>query len=231
MNRKRLVVSLRVAPLVMALLTLASGIWSPAAAASRPSELCVDLLKASSDGSVKFWVSGTGDSREMTLRVKNELTVALKICVEVGTRLKPKEGSVQAMVVTKEVKITLKAEAEDEVSLEVACLDITKDPPSRTNSSWTVGKPAKLVNFLDCVNRLLDEVKQQEPSHAGHIDAARQSLVQLSLWQARGATREDWIEFLVKYQSMSKEQATQQTDLLQPLLAEIVNQCGSLADL
>lgn len=212
-------------------LGVVAGTPRPTFAGPRPSELCVDLLKASADGSVKFWMSGTGNSGEMNLRVKNELSVSLKVCVEVGTKLTPSEGDVQAMVVTREAKLSIKAEAEEEVSLEVACLDISKDPPSEENTSWRVEKPAKLVDFLKCVDGLLDDMKQQEPSQADLIDKARPGIVQLSLWQARGASRAEWIEFEVKYQGMTQQQAAQMTDALQPFLKEIVKHCGSLASL
>jgi hypothetical protein len=176
-------------------------------------------------------MSGTGDSTEMNLRVKNELNVSLKVCVEVGTKLTPSGGGVQTMVVTRKAKLSIKAEAEEEVSLEVACLDISKDPPSQDDTSWTVEKPARLVEFLHCVNALLDEIKQQEPSQADLVEQARSGIVQLSLWQARGASRAEWIEFLVKYQGMTEQQAAERTDTLQPFLAEIVEHCGSLASL
>jgi len=48
------------------------------------------------------------------------------------------------------------------------------------------------------------------------------------LWKARGASRQDMIDFWVHYQGMSRAQAQQMVAALNPILQAITAQCGSL---
>jgi hypothetical protein len=166
----------------------------------------------------------------MKLRIRNNLTGTLELCVEVGTKLKPAEASVQQMVVVREVKITLKAKAEDEVTIEVNCLDISKDPPSESDVKWEIQDSAAARDFIACTNQILDTAMKAADSQQERdiFKALRPFLVQAALWQARGATRQKWIHFWVQYQGMSQERASQVADALTPLLSPIVQACGTL---
>ena len=195
-------------------------------------EQCVDLFSAASDHSVTFWVHGTGDSSHMKLRIRNNLTGQLELCVEVGTKLKPANASVQQMVVVEEVKITLRAKAEDEVTLEVNCLEISKDPPSESDVNRVIQDSAPIRAFLDCTNQILDSAMNEAGTQQEKdlFDALRPFFVQAALWQSRGATRQQWIHFWVQYQGMSQDQASQLADSLSPLLRQLVKACGTLGN-
>lgn len=195
-------------------------------------EQCVDLVSATSDHSVTIWLHGTGDSSHMKLRIRNNLTGKIELCVEVGTKLKPADASVQQMVVVEEVKITLRAKAEDEVTLQVNCLEISKDPPSESDVNWVIQDSAKTRDFIDCTNKILESAMSEANTQQEKdlVKALRPFFVQAALWHARGATRQQWIHFWVQYQGMSQNQASQIADSLGPLLRELVNACGTLGN-
>jgi hypothetical protein len=195
-------------------------------------EQCVDVVTATSNHSVTIWVHGTGDSSQMKLRLRNNLSAKLEICVEIGTELKPNEASVQKMVVVEEVKITLKAKAEDEITLEVNCLDISKDAPSTNNVNWVIQNSDIIAKFIRCTNGVLNATisslnTQQEKDM---IEGLRPFFIQAALWQARGATRQQWIDFWVHYQEVPPDKASQLADSLTPLLTQIVQTCGTLSN-
>lgn len=193
-----------------------------------PEPRSVELADASSQDGLSYELSGTGDSGNMKLRVTNRSNRIWLVHVEEGLKLEPAEGGVQNMVVTKELHVTMHPHDHQELDLEVACLDISKAPPGPTHTSWTVRRSTNLPQFMKCVNGVVDELKTSDPAHSEQFEQNRGAVLQLSLWKARGATRQDWVEFYTKYHDMSDEQAQQETDAMEPVLNAVVNQCGAL---
>jgi hypothetical protein len=172
--------------------------------------------------------SGSGDSREMILNLVNQTTYEFTVQVEIGTKLAPKKGDVQNMVVTHELEVHLHPHEETTAKVEVACLDISKDPPGQSNDAWDAAKSSELVRFLACANSFIDDLKQRDADQADAVEKKRSDLVQMALWKARGTSRQQWIDFFVHYQQLTQEDAAQMADQLGPLLDEIERRCGSL---
>ncbi|HUQ34675.1 MAG TPA: hypothetical protein VM095_21330 [Pyrinomonadaceae bacterium] len=188
----------------------------------------VELVEARSLGYIDYTLSGLGTSGEMSLRVVNKTERVWTVDVEVGTKLEPSGNDVQRMVVTKEVEVKLDSHEETTLKLEAACLDISKPPPSQSDSSWTVEKSPSIAQFIVCANNQIDEIKRGEPDSAQVLEKARPTLIQFSLWQARGTSREQWVHFWVEYQEKTEEEARGIVDGLGPVLGEIVQRCPSL---
>jgi hypothetical protein len=188
----------------------------------------VELVEAHSRGYIDYTLSGLGTSGEMSLRVVNKTERVWTVDVEVGTKLEPSGNDVQRMVVTKEVEVNLDSHEQTTLVLEAACLDIGKPPPSQSDSSWMVEKSPSIAHFIACANNQIDEIKRAEPDSAQVLESARPTLIQFSLWQARGTSREQWVHFWVEYQEKTEEEARGLVDGLRPVLGEIVQRCPSL---
>jgi hypothetical protein len=184
------------------------------------------LSAAVSAGSVGYQLSGTGDSGHMEIRLRNKTDRVWELTIEEGLRLDPSGSSVQSMTITKEVRIKLEPHEETTLELEVACLDISKPPPSRTNTNWTVSESVALSNYVSCTNDMVDAIENQKPSR--NPDTLRRNLLQFSLWAARGASENDWAMFLYHWQGMSLDEARQTASKLAPRLQIFTEQCGSL---
>lgn len=188
-----------------------------------------DLVTASSKGDVDYTLSGTGDSSSMTLRIRNKTRRIWIVEVEVGMKLEPAKGDVQAMVVTKEVHVTVHPHEETTVEVEVACLDISKPPPSKSDISWTLQRPPQLRQFINCVNGNIDDLKKKDPDNSQAYEENRTRLIQAGLWQARGASREQWIDFYERYAGQTPDEARQIADMLEPFRGQLIKECPSLA--
>ena len=187
----------------------------------------IGLLSAPSTPGVGVSFIGIGDSTQMLGTVRNDTEEHLIITVEVGTKLTPDNGNTQSMVVTEEVEVSVDKYETHDFSIQVACLDISKAAPSQSDDEWTIEHSPQLAAFIECVNECLDEKAQQEGEPA-LLDEIRTTFVQLGLWQARGASLEDWIAFFVEYQDMTREQAEEMIELLRPLLDELTSRCPDL---
>lgn len=196
----------------------------PAPTSNEPQSFTLADLNSGTD----YQLSGTGDSQTMTLRVLNRTNRTWHLEVEEGTKLEPAEGSVQNMVVTHEIHITVHPHDEPEISVEVACLDISKAPPATSNASWTARQVPSLAGFLTCVNGIVDDLKTEDSQHASSYEQVRRSILQSSLWQARGASKEDWIHFYREYQGMTEDEARETVEAMAPALNEVTNKCPNL---
>lgn len=196
----------------------------PAPTSNEPQSFTLVDLNSGTD----YQLSGTGDSQTMTLRVLNRTNRTWHVEVEEGTKLEPAEGSVQNMVVTHGIHVTVHPHDEPETSVEVACLDISKAAPAASNTSWSARQSPNLTRFLACVNGIVDDLKTEDSQHASSYEQARRSLLQSSLWQARGASKQDWIDFYVKYQGMTEDEARAKVEAMEPVLNEVTNNCPNL---
>lgn len=186
-----------------------------------------EFVQAVSNGYLDYELSGLeqGSSRAMNLEVRNKTERVWEVSIEVGTKLEPEDGNVQRMVVTKEYEIEIQPNTEQTLEIEVSCLDITKSAPSAQDKGWRVIRSDNLAQFIACANSAISELER-----TGKVEAeARPGLIQGSLWQARGATREEWLSFLRK--KLTEEEAEQTFDTYSPLLTEIGKNCPSLLNI
>jgi hypothetical protein len=213
--------------------------WSVETFAAPPQncDSSIDLARAASLGCVSYKIRGMGTSEKAHIEIRNHLNISVQIEIEPGTELVPSQGGVQRLAVTRGYKINIHGHAhnEEEVvvarDIDVACLDISLDAPSRENDKWTVKRQQQVQDFLTCLDDGIQEAKKASSSLASQLSDMRPFLVQLAVWQARGASRQQWIDFFVKYQKMKQADAAQVIDGLKPLLDGIVGQCGSLLNI
>lgn len=190
-----------------------------------------ELAQVDSIDGLSYVLSGLGTSRLMKLTLRNSTTRLWIVHVEVGTKLEPKNGDIQEMAVTTDIRVTVHPHDETSVELDVACLDIADDAPPSGYREWRVRNPVLLRQFITCANTAVDAYKDRYPQDAARFEAARLNIVQFALWQARGASRPEMIDFFVKYQRFSREAAAKQVDAWQELLAPIGDVCPSLRDI
>jgi hypothetical protein len=213
---------------------------SPVATAATPKSpepQEITFVEASSQGPIDYRLSGmeeaTSDKMHVEIRNKTERVWELKI--EAGTKLEPSDGNVQHMVVTKERHVHLEPHDESSLDLDVSCLDITKETPSRSDVTWTITKSQKLAQFIDCANHAIDQLKLDDPASAEELEKDRAGTIQHAIWQARGASREDWIHFAKRYDSDSKSMTDEQigdaVDEHVKELQPIISKCQSLVSL
>lgn len=192
----------------------------------------IELSQAVSQGDVSYTIRGMDNSGRVHFEIRNHREYIVTVEIEEGTELVPAEGDVQRMAVTKEYTITVHGHAHEEPEvvevrdIDVACLDISREAPSTANRSWTLRRPAALRSFLSCLDSHL-----QDAADDSSDAEARPMLVQLGLWEARGATRAQWVDFFVTYWELPRDKAGQLIDGLKPLLDPVVQECGSLTSI
>ncbi|MDX6447069.1 MAG: hypothetical protein QOH71_4143 [Blastocatellia bacterium] len=185
-----------------------------------------NLVDATATGDIGYELTGyeLGDSTKMNLKVRNKTERVWEVKVEVGTKLEPSESGVQQMVVTKEVDVHLEPHDEKRLELEVDCLDISKAAPSRTNTKWRLESSNNLSQFIRCASEAATDLKAR-----GELDEdERRGVIQLALWQARGATHDQWVKFYEDYQNLSPADAEQAIEETQPIAKKIISRCPSL---
>jgi hypothetical protein len=74
-----------------------------------------------------------------------------------------------------------------------------------------IAKQALLKEFVACAYAAVDAYKARFPQHASEFEAARSSIVQFAVWQARGAARAQMIHFFVTYHHSSRPPQTRWT--------------------
>lgn len=182
------------------------------AASSPPSQpdkvvKSIGLVSGEQAGDIDYAWSGTGDSRSMNVKIVNKTDREWLVDVEVGTKLEPSNEAAQSMIVTSEIHVKLHPHDSQKVEVEVACLDISKDPPDSSDDTWKVTVSSRLAAFIACVNR-------DNPA-----------AVQEALWYFRGATREQWIEYFTKYDGKTQSEAEQAADSIESEIGDLVRKC------
>jgi len=189
----------------------------------------VELVAAASAGDIGYAFTGMGNSGTMQVRVVNRTEREWLGQIEVGTKLEPSKGDAQSMVVTKEVELHIHPHDSQTVEIEVNCLDISKAPPMPSDRDWRAQVSTRLAGFIACVNRTIAAEADKAPSEEAQLLRTIQPfLLQIALWQARGATKDEWIDFFVHYQDMTQDKAQAQADFAEQFGGLIVRECPSI---
>jgi hypothetical protein len=183
-----------------------------------------NLVEATSGGEVSYEFSGTGDSTKMNLKVRNESERTWEVKIEVGTKIEPDESDVQQMVVTREIEVHLEPHDHHDLVIDVGCLDISKAAPSKTNTKWRLEASTSLNQFIRCANDAFNDLKARGEAE----EEDRRGLIQLALWQARGATHDQWVKFYEDYQDKSPEEAEKASDETAPIAKKVITHCPPL---
>lgn len=189
-------------------------------------ENSLTLPAAISAGIVGYALRGLGNSGLMEIRIRNKTDRVWELTIEEGLRLEPNDSSVQTMTVTKENRLKLEPHEETTQELEVACLDISKPPPSKQDTSWTIAENTTLSNYVSCTNDIIDVASKRDPS----IDSGglRPALLQFSLWAARGASESDWASFYHEWHGLTLDAAMHLAREFAPQLQVFTRECGLL---
>ena len=197
------------------------------AAVSQPET--VELVAAGSAGNIDYALTGMGNSGAMQLRVVNKTEREWLVEVEVGTKLEPSSGNAQSMVVTREIEVHVHPHDSNTVELQVACLDISKPPPMPSDTDWSAQVSSSLAAFIACVNRTIADIVASAPDDKRlFLQNLQPFILQGSLWKARGATSDDWVDFFVHYMNMTQDQARQKGNAMEQVTGLIVDQCPSI---
>jgi hypothetical protein len=187
-----------------------------AAGPSKPE--AAELLAAGSAGYINYSWAGVGDSTTMALRITNKTEREWEIEIEIGTKVDPSDGNAQSMVVTKEIEVHLHPHDSQRVEVQVACLDISKPPPGPNDTDWRTQASSGLADFIACVRRVLS---RELPN------VRTDGILQIALWKARGATRDQWIDFFVHYQNMGADKAAKMADGAEEISNALLQECPS----
>ncbi len=191
---------------------------------SSPTPRSGNLVEATSSGDIGYELAGVGNAATMNLTVRNKTERVWEVKIEVGTKIEPDDGDVQQMVVTKEIEVHLEPHDHKSLKIEVSCLDISKAAPSNMDTSWRFESSKNLAQFIRCSNDVVDDLKAE-----GEVNEKnRRGWIQFALWQARGATHDDWIEYYETYGPASPEQAEQLIEERKPTIKRITDRCPAL---
>jgi len=191
----------------------------------------LEFISGVTGGDISYTLAGMGNSGTMRLGLRNKTETSWLVAVEIGTEFEPTEGNAQRMVVTTKVEVHVHPHEHSTVEVDVNCLDISRPAPSTSDTAWTARRSSTLGRFLECANTRITAAKRGAREEAQLLEAARPMLIQFSLWSARGATREQWIDFWVKYQGASRSEAVQLVDAFTPVMDVVTNNCGELTTL
>lgn len=194
---------------------------SPVVASPTPEQpRSANLTTAISSGDVDYEMYGMNSTR-MNLTVRNKSERIWEVKIEVGTQLEPDNSDVQRMVVTKEVHVHLEPHNHKTVELDASCLDISKAAPSESDTAWQIKTSTALAQFINCANNAITDAKSE-------VDRA--NLIQLSIWQARGATRDQWVHFWMD-QGLSSDDAEERITEYESRVASVTSRCSSLTSI
>jgi hypothetical protein len=206
-------------------------ISSPNSGDPQDEQTTVKLTDILGSPSYNVYVGGEDDSRHLNISIANKTSMSVVVEIEEGTVFEPSDSGIQRMAASRDYRVSVHGHVHNEIEIDVDCLDIQKDPPAKGTKSWSVFKSQRVANFTSCLDDALDQLSKADPEHAKSLRQSRDGLLQLAIWQARGATRQQWIHFCVEWQKMSYQGAENWIDQLSPLLKAIVGHCGSLESL
>ncbi len=189
----------------------------------------VELLQGHSLGYIDYSWTGTGGSTSMRLTIMNRTERVWIVHIQRGLRLEPGRAGVQSMTVTEEMQVSVHPHDRQSVEVHVSCLDISYRPPSSTDVTWRTTASTQLRDFMSCTNGLVDDAKAgAPPDETMMLEGLRPVVVQFALWKARGATTQQWIDFLTHYQGIAEPQAQQLAQMFDQAFGELVRRCPSV---
>lgn len=178
------------------------------------------LVDATSSGDISYRLEGI-DSTSMKFNVQNKSERVWEVTIEVGTKLEPDDSDVQRMVVTKEVEVHIEPHDHETIEVEASCLDISKAAPAEGDKKWQIKKSETLAQFIKCANNAIDNTESE---------AERANIIQLSIWQARGATHDQSIHFWTD-NGLSPDEAEQRISEYESRIGRVISRCGSLTSI
>ena len=185
----------------------------------------IDFSEAIKEEKIQYSLMGEGNSTSLQIKIKSTVNFSLEIEIKAGTYFKPQNANIQRMVVIKKTEINLKPKAEIELEIEVSCMDIEKDVPSKSSVDWSINFSEDLKQLIKCIDSGIDEAKAMDKNIASMLEQSRQLIKQLAIWRKEGATNEEFVEFYIKYQELDEEEARSLVNSLIPIVDELLKEC------
>lgn len=110
-------------------------------------------------------------------------------------------------------------------------LDIHKFPSVKVDTAWQVHKSNRLVEFLQCASDTLEKKKKTNQAYKTILGDLESFMLQYSVWRARGAGREDFMDHWINEEDNPQSHAEINYAAFYPVLEEIKRTCGELKKL
>jgi hypothetical protein len=196
----------------------------PTPTATPPTQ-SVDFIEAVSAGTVDYQLKSTSVDRKVSLYVTDKSPSPIRLNVAPGTLFESVDIDLQ-FVVYKTANFVTERKVFQVIELDIASLDIHKIPPINMGTAWRVHKSPRLTQFLQCSSDALEKKRKSNDSYAKLISENDIFMVPYSIWSARGATRDDFTDYLVHYVRSKYPETTIRA--YGPIWEEVVRTCGEL---
>jgi hypothetical protein len=190
----------------------------------------IEFIAAVSQGTVEYTLQAKGSFNRVVLWLTNKSETPLQVSVEVGTEFEPAQIDMP-LVVFKKASVLVQPRQRWFLELEVTSLDIHKPPSLNVGTAWQVHKSNRLTEFLQCASDTLEKKKKSNEAYEQILGGLESFMLQYSVWRARGAGREDFMDHWVKEEGNSQSQAEVDYAAFYPVLEEIKRACGELKKL
>ena len=187
----------------------------------------VEFITAVSQGAVEYTLQGTGAFNHVVLWITNKAETPLQVSVEVGTEFEPAQNDVP-LFVFKKASVVVQPRQRWFVELAVTSLDIHKPPSVNVGTAWQVHKSNRMVEFLQCASDTLEKKKKINHAYKTILGDLESFMLQYSVWRARGAGREDFMDHWINEEDNPRSAAETNYAAFYPILEEIKRTCGSL---
>ena len=190
----------------------------------------VEFITAVSQGTVEYTLKAKGSFRGIVLWITNKSETPLQVNVEVGTEFEPAQIDLP-MVVLKKASVVVQPRQRWMVDLAVTSLDIHKPPSVNVGTTWQVHKSNRMVEFLQCASDTLEKKKKTNHAYETILGDLESFMLQYSVWRARGAGREDFMDHWINEEDNPRSAAETNYAAFYPVLEEIRRTCGTLEKL
>ena len=189
----------------------------------------VEFITAVSQGTVEYALKAKGSFRGIVLWITNKSETPLQVNVEVGTEFEPQNDV--PLFVFKKASVVVQPRQRWMVDLAVTSLDIHKSPSVNVGTTWQVHKSNRLTEFLQCASDTLEKKKKINQASKTILGDLESFMLQYSVWRARGAGREDFMDHWINEEDNPRSAAETNYAAFYPVLEEIKRACGSLEKL
>ena len=190
----------------------------------------VEFIAAVSQGTVEYTLQSMGSFSRVVLWLTNKSETPLQVNVEVGTEFEPAQIDMP-LVVFKKANVLVQPRQRWMVELEVTSLDIHKLPSVDVGTAWQVHKSNRVAEFLQCASDTLEKKKKSNAAYEQMLSGLDSFMLQYSVWRARGAGREEFMDFWLHRVRSPQSHAETNDAAFSPVLEEIKRTCGELKSL
>jgi hypothetical protein len=190
----------------------------------------VEFINAVSQGTIEYTLQATGSFNRVVLWTTNKAETPLQVNVEVGTEFEPAQNDVP-LFVFKKASVVVQPRQRWMVDLAVSSLDIHKFPSVKADTAWQVHRSNRIVEFLQCASDTLEKKKKTNHAYETILGDLESFMLQYSVWRARGAGREDFMDHWINEEDNPRSAAETNYAAFYPVLEEIRRTCGTLEKL